>query len=340
MFGRRLVLAERGKKDRGEKASKAARKFRKGTRRQSGDSSRAEIRVTPHDAAAGEWFAKLVALQERLCAPEGCPWDREQTHASLRKYLIEETYEVLDAMESGDDEDFASELGDLMLQIVFHSVLSEAAGRFTISDVIEAIFTKMVRRHPHVFGDATAATSGAVLKKWEELKAKERAEKGRTADKEEAAESVLAGVPRSLPGVLEAYQLTRRASHIGFDWDSLHGIFDKIEEEKRELAEFANGAAETSDHAKSDAGAMSNSVRKEEEVGDLLFATVNVARFLGVDPEIALKKANRKFKERFQWMERAAMRENRRLSDCSREHMEALWNDAKKSAKNTAVGSR
>ncbi|HKV48859.1 MAG TPA: nucleoside triphosphate pyrophosphohydrolase [Candidatus Acidoferrales bacterium] len=292
--------------------------------------------MTSRDRAAGEWFAKLVALQERLCASDGCPWDREQTHASLRKYLIEETYEVLDAMQSGDGEDFASELGDLMLQIVFHSVLAEAAGRFTISDVIEAIFTKMVRRHPHVFGDATAATSGVVLKKWEELKAKERAEKRGAADKEEAAESVLAGVPRSLPGVLEAYQLTRRASHIGFDWDSLQGIFDKIEEEKRELAEFVNATPQTGDSANSGTGAeaMSNSARKEEEVGDLLFATVNVARFLGVDPEIALKKANRKFKERFQWMESAAARENRRLADVPRKHMEEFWNQAK----NAAVG--
>ncbi|MGH9573462.1 MAG: nucleoside triphosphate pyrophosphohydrolase [Candidatus Acidiferrales bacterium] len=333
-------MTQRDNKTRGKKKSKAARKLQNGTRRQNSGASRAEIRITPRDKAAGEWFAKLVALQERLCAPDGCPWDREQTHASLRKYLIEETYEVLDAMESGDDEDFASELGDLMLQIVFHSVLAEAASRFTISDVIEAIFTKMVRRHPHVFGDATATTSGAVLKKWEELKAKERAQKRGGADKEETTESVLAGVPRSLPGVLEAYQLTRRASHIGFDWDSLQGIFDKIEEEKRELAEFAHATPQTGDSANSHAGAetMSNSARKEEEVGDLLFATVNVARFLGVDPEIALKKANRKFKERFQWMEGAAALGNRRLADVPRKRMEELWNKAKESA-NTAVGS-
>ncbi len=297
--------------------------------------------MTARERAAGEWFARLVALQERLCAPDGCPWDREQTHASLRKYLIEETYEVLDAMESGDNEDFTSELGDLMLQIVFHSVLAEAAGKFTISDVLEAIFTKMVRRHPHVFGDATAATSGAVLKKWEELKAKERAEKRGSAEKDEALESVLAGVPRSLPAVLEAYQLTRRASHIGFDWENLQGIFDKIEEEKRELSEFVSKTTKKTESANSDPGmkAMGNSARMEEEIGDFLFAAVNVARFLGVDPEIALKKANRKFKERFQWMEGAAARENRRLADLSRQRMEELWNEAKKSAKIAAVGS-
>ncbi len=329
-----------------KRSQKRGGKSKKGRNRGSKldqSSDRAEIRVTARNRAAGEWFAKLVALQERLCAPDGCPWDREQTHASLRKYLIEETYEALDAMESGDTEDFASELGDLMLQIVFHSVLAKAAGNFTISDVIEAIFTKMVRRHPHVFGDAKAATSSAVLKKWEELKAKERAEKHGTAQEKEAAESVLAGVPRSLPAVLEAYQLTRRASHIGFDWENLQGVFDKIDEEKRELAEFASGAAQKAIAGRSNARAndlMGNSARKEEEVGDLLFAAVNVARFLGVDPEIALKKANGKFKERFQWMEGAAAAENRRLADLSRERMEELWNQAKKSPQLASVGSR
>lgn len=298
------------------------------------------VQVTPCNQAAGKWFAKLVALQERLCGPNGCPWDREQTHASLRKYLIEETYEVLEAMESGDQRDFASELGDLMLQIVFHSVLAEAAGHFTISDVIEAIFTKMVRRHPHVFGDATAETSGAVLKKWEELKAQERAQKRGSKKGDAATESVLSGVARSLPAVLEAYQLTRRASHIGFDWDNLQGIFDKLEEEKSELLEFAGASTSGKTAASSgeaSGGAMRHSARKEEEVGDFLFAAVNVARFVGVDPEIALKKANRKFKARFQWMENAASLQNRKFADLPRERMEELWNAAKKSAKQTAA---
>ncbi|HTZ74530.1 MAG TPA: nucleoside triphosphate pyrophosphohydrolase [Candidatus Aquilonibacter sp.] len=304
------------------------RKARKQSRR-----DRSLIRVTARDRAAGAWFARLVALQERLCAANGCPWDREQTHASLRKYLIEETYEVLDAMDSGDMAEFASEMGDLLLQIVFHSVLAEHAGTFTISDVIEAIYTKMIRRHPHVFGDAKAATSGAVLKKWEEIKAGERAQK-RGAKDEKEPESVLAGVPRSLPAALEAYQLTRRASHIGFDWESLQGIFDKIDEEKRELAELAGSATGQS---QSDAAArvtkstpFKDSARAEEEVGDLLFAAINVSRFLGVDPEIALKKANRKFKDRFQWMERAAAAENRKLADVPRDQMEELWNRAKR----------
>lgn len=205
------------------------------------DASRARIPVTARDRLAGEWFAKLMALQERLCAPGGCPWDREQSHETLRKFLIEETYEVLDAMDSADPRKFSGELGDLLLQIVFHSILAEAAGRFTISDVIESVHSKMVRRHPHVFGNEKAADSAAVLKNWEQIKAEERASEaksppgGSSTVSEPAADSVLAGVPRTLPAVLEAYQLTRRASHVGFDWDSLKGVFEKLDEEKREI---------------------------------------------------------------------------------------------------------
>ena len=266
--------------------------------------------------SAGEWFEKLVALQAQLRAPGGCPWDREQTHESLRKYLVEETYEVLDAMEAGDAREFASELGDLLLQVVFHSVLAEEAGRFTIADVIESIHSKMVRRHPHVFGDVKAATSAEVLKNWEQLKAEERAAEGKSAREKDG--SILAGVSRSLPGTLEAYELTRRAAKIGFDWDNVDGIFDKIEEEKREILS-AIGARKTNGGA-----------RIEEEAGDLLFAAVNVARFLEVNPEIALKKANRKFKERISWMEGAARSEAERLADLPRARMEELWDESKK----------
>src|SRR5271156_3955056 len=286
------------------------------------------ITLNRRDKLAGQWFAKLVALQARLRAPNGCPWDREQTHASLRKFLIEETYEVLDAMESSDPRAFASELGDLLLQITFHSILAEETGAFTISDVIESIHSKMVRRHPHVFGDAKAKDSAAVLKNWEQIKAAERAnangkegkagtagKTGNAPDAQTAPESILSGVPRSLPGVLEAYQLTRRAAHIGFDWDNLSGIFEKLDEEKREiLASLQTDATPPSTAAHLTKPAVAEapvgarhaapaSSHLEEEVGDLLFAAVNVARFLGADPEIALKKANRKFQTRFQWME-------------------------------------
>jgi len=268
--------------------------------------------------SAGEWFEKLVALQAQLRAPGGCPWDREQTHESLRKYLVEETYEVLEAMEAGDAREFASELGDLLLQVVFHSVLAEEAGRFTIAGVIESIHTKMVRRHPHVFGNVRAATSAEVLKNWEQLKAEERAAEGKLAREKEADRSILASVSRSLPAALEAYELTRRAAKIGFDWDNVGGIFDKIEEEKREILS-AIGAR------KNNSGA-----RIEEEAGDFLFAAVNVARFLDVNPEIALKKANRKFKERIRWMEGAARSEAERLADLPRARMEELWDESKK----------
>jgi tetrapyrrole methylase family protein/MazG family protein len=328
----------RSHKQKGKRTRKAKASLRKPTA--------AAIKVTARDRAAGAWFAGLMALQRRLRAPNGCPWDREQSHQSLRKFLVEETYEVLDAMDSGDARKFASELGDLLLQVVFHSMLAEEAGKFTASDVIEAVHTKMVRRHPHVFGDAQAETSAAVLKNWEQIKAEERAaeraaekvgESDGEADKPtgksakgqiDKFESILAAVPRSLPAVLEAYQLTRRAAHIGFDWYSLAGIMDKLDEERREIEAAVSAGAPTS------VAAMPH---VEEEVGDLLFVGVNVARFLGVDPEIALKKANRKFKERFQWMEAAAQKKGGKLADLPRDRMEALWDESKVAEKPRAT---
>ncbi|MGO9592025.1 MAG: nucleoside triphosphate pyrophosphohydrolase [Candidatus Acidiferrales bacterium] len=285
-----------------------AKKAKKRTTR-----SRTKIRITARDRAAGKWFEKLVALQARLRGPGGCPWDHEQTHESLRRFLIEEAYEVLDAMEEGGPKEFASELGDLLLQVVFHSILAEETGAFTISDVIESVHTKMVRRHPHVFGNVSAKTSGEVLKNWEQIKREERAEEGSAAE-----DSILAGVPRSLPGVLEAQELTKRAAKIGFDWENLAGILEKLDEEKRELQVLVPG------HAKS-----SFTRKIEEEIGDLLFTGVNIARFLGVDSEIALKAANRKFKRRFHWMESTAARQGVDLSDLPRERMEELWDESK-----------
>ena len=273
---------------------------------------------------AGAWFTKLVALQERLYAPGGCPWDREQTHQSLRKYLVEECYEVLDAMESGQPRKFADELGDLLLQVIFHSVIAAEENRFTVSDVIEAIHSKMVRRHPHVFGDTTAKTSAAVLKKWEEIKAEERLAERQgpepSVSNAPAFESVLSAVPRSLPAVLEAYQLSRRAAHVGFDWDSLAEIMNKLDEEKHEILRAAKDVKANA----------SSQVATEEEIGDLFFVVVNIARHLGVDPEIALKKANRKFKERFTCMESMAHAEGKALADVPRRQMEDLWDLSKR----------
>ncbi|MGB8521684.1 MAG: nucleoside triphosphate pyrophosphohydrolase [Candidatus Acidiferrales bacterium] len=319
-------------KSRAKARAKSSLRFGSEVRAKGSGGAEARIPRSGRDKLAGQWFEKLVALQARLRAPNGCPWDREQTHESLRKFLIEETYEVLDAMEKGDSREFSSELGDLLLQIVFHSILAEETGRFTIADVIESVHTKMVRRHPHVFGKVKAKNSSEVLKNWEQIKAEERAESGgaggKSGDANEKASSILAGIPRSLPGVLEAYQLTRRASHIGFDWDRVSEIFDKFDEEKRELeALLPNppGFDASAQEAVSAAGVP----RVEEEVGDLLFAAVNVARFLGVDPELALKKANRKFKRRFRHMEAAAKERGQEFADLPRERKEELWNFAK-----------
>jgi tetrapyrrole methylase family protein/MazG family protein len=290
-----------------------------------------KIPITARDRRAGKWFEKLVALQARLRGPGGCPWDREQTHQSLRKFLIEETYEVLDAMESSDAQHFASELGDLLLQVVFHSILAEENGAFTISDVVESVHSKMVRRHPHVFGNAQASNSTEVLKNWEQIKSEERKSE---RPQDSASASILSGVPKSLPAALEAYQLTRRAARIGFDWDNLAGIFEKIDEEKSEILQSLDQRAAKSPRTESPSAVTttsnpSDSANLEEEVGDLLFAAVNVARFVGIDPEIALKRANRKFLRRFQWMETAALSEGKKFADLPRERMEELWNLSK-----------
>ncbi len=305
-------MAKRRRASRGQRAKKA---------KASAGRSRAKIRITARDRAAGKWFEKLVALQARLRGPGGCPWDHEQTHESLRRFLIEEAYEVLDAMEEGGPKEFASELGDLLLQVVFHSILAEETGAFTISDVIESVHTKMVRRHPHVFGDVSAKTSGEVLKNWEQIKREERAKEGSAAE-----DSILAGVPRSLPGVLEAQELTKRAAKIGFDWENLAGILEKLDEEKRELSALMPAERAGLKPAPTK---EKSAHRLEEEVGDLLFTGVNIARFLGVDSEIALKAANRKFKRRFHWMESAAAKQGAQFSDLSRERMEELWEESK-----------
>ena len=271
-------------------------------------------------AGAGAAFVELVALQARLRAPNGCPWDREQTHASLKPFLVEEAYEVLDAMDSGDSQKFAGELGDLLLQIVFHAEMAREKGRFDITDVIHAVHTKMVRRHPHVFGTAKAQTSGQVLKNWEQIKSEEREAESGKGSKKRAAESVLEGVPKGLPALIEAYQLSRRAANVGFDWENVGGVFEKLHEEAREL----RLALDRRDDAKSGAEG-----KVEEEMGDLLFAAVNLARQAGVEPEIALKRASRKFLERFQWMENRAKDQGRRFAEVPRGEMEELWNRSK-----------
>lgn len=278
-------------------------------------------KTTSVNPSFGKLFEDLVDLQIRLLAPNGCPWDREQTHESLRTYLIEEAYEVLDALESGDPEKFAEELGDLLLQIIFHSQLAAQAGRFNVGDVIERVHTKMVRRHPHVFGAAKADSAAQVLKNWEQLKAEERrqerASRGLHATEatDDKSASLLSGIPRTLPAVMEAYQLTRRASRVGFDWPNIAGVLEKLREEIKELeSEIGNG----------------NAANIESEAGDLLFSAVNVVRFLKLDPEIALKKTNRKFVERFRDMESEAAVTGKKVADLNAAELDALWNSAKR----------
>lgn len=288
---------------------------------------------------AGEWFEKLVAVQARLRAPDGCPWDREQTHATLRTYLIEEAYEVLEALESGDDAKFAEEMGDLLLQIVFHSQIAKEEGRFTVAEVIREVHDKMVRRHPHVFGEKRAKNAAEVLKNWEQLKKEERsASAKKNGDGAKKAESLLDGVSKALPAALEGFQLTRRAARIGFDWGNVEGVFEKLKEETTELQqELARSRKGSQDEAKAakrrGAGSSEKRERVEEEMGDLLFASVNVARWLEIDPEIALKKANAKFSKRFRAMEALAAKSGKALADVPRDEMERLWEEAKASEK-------
>jgi MazG family protein len=255
-------------------------------------------------------FQEFVALIARLRAPGGCPWDREQTHQSVKPMTIEEAYEVAEAIESGDDKALVGELGDLLLQVVFHAQIAADEGRFTIEDVLGHVSEKMVRRHPHVFGQATADTSGQVLLQWEQVKAAERAARDGAAPA-----SMLDSVSAGLPAVMEAFQMTTKVARVGFDWRDAPSVMAKLDEEVGELKE-ARAAGETAAVA--------------EELGDLLFVSVNVARVLGVDPESALKAANRKFRRRFKYIEERLGAGGRRPEEATLDEMDALWEESKR----------
>jgi tetrapyrrole methylase family protein/MazG family protein len=268
-----------------------------------------DIQPSPAAAEAGALFARFVELIARLRAPGGCPWDREQTHDSVKPMTIEEAYEVAHAIDERDDEELLGELGDLLLQAVFHANIAEERGAFRLKQVLERVSDKMVRRHPHVFGEDDASTSGEVLRSWEAIKAREREAKGKDD------ESMLDSVHRGLPAVLEAFQMTTKASRVGFDWKTADDALVKLDEEVTELREAI---------AEGDAPA-----KVAEEVGDLLFVAVNVARLAGVDPESALKAANRKFRRRFRHVEERLRSEGRQPADSSLEEMDRLWDEAK-----------
>jgi tetrapyrrole methylase family protein / MazG family protein len=305
------VTSRRSKPPAPSKRKKRAQKTIKKSARRHTTAPRPQT-SKPDLAQIGKLFTDLVAVQARLRAPGGCPWDREQTHATLRTYLIEESYEVLDAIESGSPEELAEELGDLLLQVLFHADMAREVNTFNLTDVITGIRDKMIRRHPHVFGNVKAETSGEVLKNWAQIKAKEKQELQKEPPTRNP--SVLDGVPRSLPALMEAFQISRRAARVGFDWDDVEGVFNKLKEETAELQ-----------------SALSPLDREsvEEELGDLLFTVVNLSRFLGLDPEVTLKKSNKKFKQRFIAMEAEALNRQVDLSRLSKEELEELWQSAK-----------
>ncbi len=269
-----------------------------------------EITPSPDALEAGRLFARFVELIARLRAPGGCPWDREQTHDSVKPMTIEEAYEVAHAIDEKDDGELVGELGDLLLQVVFHASIAQERGAFQVRQVIERVAEKMVRRHPHVFGEDEAQTSGAVLRNWEAIKAAERQAKGKRD------ESMLDSVHVGLPAVMEAFQITTKVSRVGFDWKDAGGALAKLDEETAELREAI--------------AAKAGHDRIAEEVGDLLFVAVNVARLAGVDPESSLKAANRKFRRRFRHVEQRLAESGRKPADSTIDEMDGYWDEAKR----------
>jgi MazG family protein len=264
----------------------------------------------------GTKFEKLVEIMATLRGPDGCPWDKQQDFNSLKPMLVEEVYEVLEAVENNDSEGLSEELGDLLLHVVFHAQLGKETCQFDIDTVIGKISDKLVRRHPHVFGGQTASTPEEVIKNWEAIKAQEKAEKLKNRTPEQR--SLLEGIPSKLPAIHEAHQISSRAARVGFDWPDVNGIFDKLQEEVRELKEVISSS-----------GSEEKRDRLEDEIGDMLFVIVNIARYLKIDSESALKRANRKFKSRFQYMEKELAGQGKTLDQTSLDEMDALWQKAK-----------
>jgi len=288
----------------------------------------------------GERFERAVSIMARLRGPGGCPWDREQTFDSIKPYTLEEAYEVLEAIDNRDWDELRGELGDLLLQVLFYSQMAQEGKRFSIDDVLERLSRKLIDRHPHVFGDVSAETSADVLRNWEALKAEEKKKRleagGGKVAKTDFSESVLTGVSSAMPALLEAHKLSARAAHVGFDWPEIAGLFEKLEEEVTELKnELQRLPSPARPVARGVAGSGKPQApeelrsRLEEEVGDMLFVLVNIARYLSLDPESALKKTNRKFKRRFQWMEEQLRAGGRTPQQATMDELESLWQQAK-----------
>jgi MazG family protein len=303
----------------------------------------------------GERFERAVEIMHRLRAPGGCPWDREQTFDSIKPFTLEETYEVLEAIDNRDWDELTGELGDLLLQVLFYAEMAKEEDRFAIDDVLDRLSNKLVNRHPHVFGDVEAKTSADVLRNWEAIKAEEKKKrlaertgplptegKGPGTQSDSGAptssESVLAGVSKAMPALMEAFKLSSRAAHVGFEWPEIGGLFEKLEEEteelKQELAKLPDAKLRPPERGVASSGKQQIPeelrARMEDEVGDLLFVLVNVARYLSLDPESALRKTNRKFRQRFQWVEERLHGQENRPADSSLDEMESLWQQSKR----------
>ena len=277
----------------------------------------------------------------RLRAPGGCPWDREQTFDTIKPYTLEETYEVLEAIDNRDWHELSGELGDLLLQVLFYAEMAAEEKYFTVDDVLDRLSNKLVDRHPHVFGDVQADTPGEVLRNWQALKAEEKKKRLQQEGgdlRHGHPDSVLHGVSSAMPALMEAYKISSRVAQVGFDWSNIEGLFEKLNEETEELRQDlkeypAPGpqpqSASTIASARKVKVPEALRARLEDEVGDLLFVLVNIARYLALDPESALRKTNRKFRRRFEYLEARLREQERKPSDASLEQMEALWQESK-----------
>ena len=295
-------------------------------------------------STTGERFERAVSIMARLRGPGGCPWDREQTFDTIKPYTLEEAYEVVEAIDARDWDELTGELGDLLVQVLFYAEMAAEEKRFSIDDVLDRLSNKLIDRHPHVFGEVKADTPGEVLRNWQALKAEEKKKrevwsgKERRATAPDRSDAVLAGVSSKTPALMEAHKISSRVAHVGFDWPNIEGLFEKLNEETAELRknlEDYPAPGPRPESAAGVAGARGQKIspelraRLEDEVGDLFFVLVNLARYLSLDPESALRKTNRKFRRRFEYLEEKLREQGRKPAEASLDEMEALWQQSK-----------